>query len=164
MPSQTLTKVLPLFIRGKVVKGFGRGSKELGIPTGQYSTLYMIVFPVCNLLYRKNGWVVVLFIYVCLGKRMSVIPARVRCILMHVLWNVHSSPHGHRLNMGRFSFHINVSWFCNRIHASLAISHTIQLNYQKACVGVYIKPSRRVKGSSDTYVSPSKVHFSIILL
>ena len=25
---------LPHFCRGEVVKGFGRGSKELGIPTG----------------------------------------------------------------------------------------------------------------------------------
>ena len=26
--------VLPYFTAGKVVKGFGRGSKEIGIPTG----------------------------------------------------------------------------------------------------------------------------------
>lgn len=26
---------LPYFCRGEVVKGFGRGSKELGIPTGE---------------------------------------------------------------------------------------------------------------------------------
>ena len=25
---------LPFYVRGEVVKGFGRGSKELGIPTG----------------------------------------------------------------------------------------------------------------------------------
>lgn len=30
----------PLFVQGKVVKGFGRGSKELGIPTG---TKYYLV-------------------------------------------------------------------------------------------------------------------------
>lgn len=30
---------LPYFTRGKVVKGFGRGSKELGIPTGECSTV-----------------------------------------------------------------------------------------------------------------------------
>ena len=26
---------LPLFVRGEVVKGYGRGSKSLGIPTGE---------------------------------------------------------------------------------------------------------------------------------
>ncbi|MCL4137092.1 UNVERIFIED_CONTAM: hypothetical protein GTU68_061959 [Idotea baltica] len=30
-------KSLPLFVCGKVVKGFGRGSKELGIPTANLS-------------------------------------------------------------------------------------------------------------------------------
>lgn len=29
-----MSKLLPLFIEGEVVKGFGRGSKELGCPTG----------------------------------------------------------------------------------------------------------------------------------
>ena len=29
--------VLPLFIRGSVVKGFGRDSKELGCPTANFS-------------------------------------------------------------------------------------------------------------------------------
>ncbi|KAH8024299.1 hypothetical protein HPB51_022418 [Rhipicephalus microplus] len=32
-------KCLPLFLRGTVVKGFGRGSKQLGIPTGKYFPL-----------------------------------------------------------------------------------------------------------------------------
>jgi len=27
---------LPFFLRGLVVSGFGRGSKELGIPTGDF--------------------------------------------------------------------------------------------------------------------------------
>ena len=29
-----MTESLPYFTAGEVVKGFGRGSKELGIPTG----------------------------------------------------------------------------------------------------------------------------------
>lgn len=29
-------KGLPHFAAGSIVKGFGRGSKELGIPTGMY--------------------------------------------------------------------------------------------------------------------------------
>uniref|UniRef100_A0A6P8IMT6 Riboflavin kinase n=1 Tax=Actinia tenebrosa TaxID=6105 RepID=A0A6P8IMT6_ACTTE len=33
---QELLKNLPIFVRGIVVKGFGRGSKELGIPTANY--------------------------------------------------------------------------------------------------------------------------------
>lgn len=28
---------LPYFCRGEVVRGFGRGSKELGIPTGEWT-------------------------------------------------------------------------------------------------------------------------------
>lgn len=33
-----MEQILPHFAEGKVVKGFGRGSKELGIPTGiEYS-------------------------------------------------------------------------------------------------------------------------------
>ncbi len=31
-----MSDALPYFTRGTVVKGFGRGSKELGIPTGEY--------------------------------------------------------------------------------------------------------------------------------
>lgn len=31
-----MSKILPHFASGKIVKGFGRGSKELGIPTGNY--------------------------------------------------------------------------------------------------------------------------------
>lgn len=27
---------LPLFLKGQVVNGFGRGSKDLGCPTGMY--------------------------------------------------------------------------------------------------------------------------------
>ncbi|CAH2054483.1 unnamed protein product, partial [Iphiclides podalirius] len=32
-----MSKLLPLFIEGEVVKGFGRGSKELGCPTANFS-------------------------------------------------------------------------------------------------------------------------------
>ena len=35
MPSDIITSCFPYFSRGEVVKGFGRGSKELGIPTGK---------------------------------------------------------------------------------------------------------------------------------
>jgi FAD synthase len=33
--SQELLKKLPIFVHGTVVKGFGRGSKDLGVPTGK---------------------------------------------------------------------------------------------------------------------------------
>ncbi|XP_028399420.1 riboflavin kinase-like [Dendronephthya gigantea] len=36
MPAEMQQKTLPLFVRGEVVKGFGRGSKSLGIPTANY--------------------------------------------------------------------------------------------------------------------------------
>ena len=32
--------VLPYFETGQVVKGFGRGSKEIGIPTGKLTDMY----------------------------------------------------------------------------------------------------------------------------
>ena len=35
MKLDRIMSCLPHFARGKVVKGFGRGSKELGIPTGK---------------------------------------------------------------------------------------------------------------------------------
>jgi len=34
MPTTKTLGCLPFFAKGIVVKGFGRGSKELGIPTG----------------------------------------------------------------------------------------------------------------------------------
>ena len=34
MPTTKTLGCLPFFAKGLVVKGFGRGSKELGIPTG----------------------------------------------------------------------------------------------------------------------------------
>ena len=33
------TSCLPFYARGPVVRGFGRGSKELGIPTGELAGL-----------------------------------------------------------------------------------------------------------------------------
>ncbi|KAM8982875.1 riboflavin kinase-like isoform 2-T2 [Ara ararauna] len=36
---------LPFFCRGEVVKGFGRGSKELGIPTANFSEQVVESFP-----------------------------------------------------------------------------------------------------------------------
>ncbi|CAB4015615.1 Riboflavin kinase [Paramuricea clavata] len=36
MPGEMHQRTLPLFVRGEVVKGFGRGSKSLGIPTANY--------------------------------------------------------------------------------------------------------------------------------
>ncbi|XP_073240753.1 riboflavin kinase-like isoform X2 [Porites lutea] len=38
MPSQITSSCFPHFSRGEVVKGFGRGSKELGIPTANFPT------------------------------------------------------------------------------------------------------------------------------
>ena len=35
--------VFPFFVQGKVVKGFGRGSKQLGIPTGSLFILYFLL-------------------------------------------------------------------------------------------------------------------------
>ena len=35
MPTTKTLGCLPFFAKGIVVKGFGRGSKELGIPTGK---------------------------------------------------------------------------------------------------------------------------------
>lgn len=35
-PESTKENGLPFYASGLVVKGFGRGSKDLGIPTGQY--------------------------------------------------------------------------------------------------------------------------------
>lgn len=35
--SSNCAKCLPLFLRGTVVKGYGRGSKQLGIPTANFS-------------------------------------------------------------------------------------------------------------------------------
>ena len=48
--------VLPFFQTGKVVKGFGRGSKEIGIPTGEFfSSLYIIVLITNNRKVKDNG-------------------------------------------------------------------------------------------------------------
>lgn len=33
--SNRVFRCLPYFVSGEVVKGFGRGSKQLGIPTGE---------------------------------------------------------------------------------------------------------------------------------
>ena len=35
MPTTKQLSCLPFFAKGIVVKGFGRGSKDLGIPTGK---------------------------------------------------------------------------------------------------------------------------------
>lgn len=45
MPSEITVSCFPYFSRGEVVKGFGRGSKELGIPTGELgiSLFWLIV-------------------------------------------------------------------------------------------------------------------------
>ena len=35
-------KGLPYFCRGEVIRGFGRGSKELGIPTGKEASMLTV--------------------------------------------------------------------------------------------------------------------------
>lgn len=40
MPTTKTLGCLPFFAKGVVVKGFGRGSKELGIPTGMRVNTY----------------------------------------------------------------------------------------------------------------------------
>jgi len=45
MPREVADK-LPIFVRGTVVKGFGRGSKELGIPTGIVTVSMLSRFPI----------------------------------------------------------------------------------------------------------------------
>lgn len=42
MPATKSHKCLPFFAKGIVVKGFGRGSKDLGIPTGEYYFLIIL--------------------------------------------------------------------------------------------------------------------------
>lgn len=42
MPAEMHRGVLPLLVRGEVVKGFGRGSKSLGIPTGELCCINFI--------------------------------------------------------------------------------------------------------------------------
>ena len=32
---------LPIFVKGKIVKGFRRGSKDLGMPTGTLCDIYL---------------------------------------------------------------------------------------------------------------------------
>ncbi|KAK2153039.1 hypothetical protein LSH36_310g03029 [Paralvinella palmiformis] len=43
MSSITASRIFPYFTQGEVVKGFGRGSKELGIPTVHHKRLAAIV-------------------------------------------------------------------------------------------------------------------------
>ena len=41
MSTSETVSCLPYFTRGEVVAGFGRGSKQLGIPTGETSHTFM---------------------------------------------------------------------------------------------------------------------------
>lgn len=55
----TGTKVkafLPYFCRGTVIKGFGRGSKELGIPTANFPESVVEKLPDCALAGVYYGW------------------------------------------------------------------------------------------------------------
>ena len=40
MSASEALRCLPYFTRGEVVTGFGRGSKQLGIPTGETDFIY----------------------------------------------------------------------------------------------------------------------------
>ena len=46
---------LPYFVRGEVVKGFGRGSRQLGIPTGTKRACFYIYNSVLKNKVRHGG-------------------------------------------------------------------------------------------------------------
>lgn len=43
------TSPYPFALKGTVVKGYGRGSKQLGIPTGKYIYIYVFLFFIFNM-------------------------------------------------------------------------------------------------------------------
>lgn len=49
------TKHLPLFLEGEVAKGFGRGSKDLGCPTGTRTYLLLIKKNIIKYFFKKGN-------------------------------------------------------------------------------------------------------------
>lgn len=51
---------MPFFLKGKVIKGFGRGSKQLGIPTGvvlcEYVAIVLVLCWVLLVCARGFAW------------------------------------------------------------------------------------------------------------
>lgn len=55
---------LPLFLEGEVIKGFGRGSRELGCPTGKSNVINVLHHIFKNLIVINNLKFIFFFFFV----------------------------------------------------------------------------------------------------